>query len=131
MNKFAACLVELEKTALLERLVRLAATPIKGTPKLVMRVRNPSELKSLQHGVEAAWDKKVSKPLMGVMNKGLRKLPEGRLKRMAEGSAELVAQDPIGVLATQAVPVPGLGAAYITLKKGLEKGIDRFVPLKA
>lgn len=130
MTKLSACLDELEKTALLERLVRLAATPIKGTPNLLMKNRSSAELKTLQQGVETAWGKSVSSPLMSVMNKGLQHIPQGRLRNVAEKGAKMVADDPIGILASQMVPVPGAGPAYVALKKGLERGIDRLAPLR-
>jgi hypothetical protein len=95
-----------------------------------MKNRNPSELKALQHGVEAAWGNSVSKPIMSVMNKGLQHIPQGKLRNVAEKGARLLADDPIGILATQVVPVPGAGPAYVALKKGLERGIDRLAPLR-
>ena len=117
------------KVALLERLVRLGATDVPGTPRLLMRQRSPQELAGLQHGVEHWWDKNVSSHIMNVANKGLNKLPAGKLKSVATSGAKLVAQDPVGALASNAVPIPGASAAYFGAKKGLEKAIDRFAPL--
>lgn len=117
------------KTALLERLVRLGATDVPGTPRLLMKKRSPQELASLQQGVENWWGKKVSNPIMGVANKGLSKLPEGKLKNVATTGAKMVAQDPVGAIAANAVPVPGASLAYFGAKRGLEKAIDRIAPL--
>ncbi len=120
---------QLEKRALLERLVRLGATDIPKTPRLLMRQRSPQELAGLQQGVQQWWGKKVTQPIMGVANKGLNKLPEGRVKSLATSGAQMVAQDPIGALAANAVPIPGASVAYFGAKKGLERAIDRIAPL--
>lgn len=124
-----ATYANLEKRALLERLVRLGATDVPKTPRLFMKQRSPQELASLQQGVQSWWGKKVSDPIMGVANKGLNKLPEGKLKSMATSGAKLVAQDPVGALASNAVPIPGASLAYFGVKKGLERAIDRVAPL--
>lgn len=120
---------EIEKRALLERLVRLGATDIPKTPRLLMKQRSPQELAGIQHGVQNWWGKKVTNPIMGVANKGLDKLPEGRMKRIATSGAHMVAQDPVGALASTVLPIPGSEAVYFGAKKGLEKAIDRFAPL--
>ncbi len=120
---------QLEKRALLERLVRLGATDIPNTPRLLMKQRSPQELAGLQHGVQQWWGKRVSQPVMNVANKGLSKLPEGKLKNVVTSGAKLVAQDPIGALAANAVPIPGASVAYFGAKRGLERAIDRFAPL--
>lgn len=117
------------KVALLERLVRLGATDIPKTPRLLMRQRSPQELANLQHGVADWWGKKVTTPVMNVANKGLNRLPEGKLKNVATSGAKLVAQDPIGTLASNAIPVPGASLAYHGAKRGLERAIDRIAPL--
>lgn len=117
------------KTALLERLVRLGATDVPHTPRLFMKQRSPQELAGLQHGVQNWWGKKVTQPIMGVANKGLSKLPDGKVKRIATSGAQMVAQDPIGALAANAVPIPGASVAYFGAKKGLERAIDRIAPL--
>lgn len=117
------------KVALLERLVRLGATDIPKTPRLLMKQRSPQELAGLQHGVENWWGKKVTQPVMSVANKGLNKLPEGKLKNVATSGAKLVAQDPIGTLASNAIPIPGASLAYHGAKRGLERVIDRVAPL--
>jgi hypothetical protein len=117
------------KVALLERLVRLGATDIPKTPRLLMKQRSPQELAGLQHGVEQWWGKKVTQPVMNVANKGLSRLPEGKFKNVATSGAKLVAQDPIGTLASNAIPVPGASLAYHGAKRGLERVIDRISPL--
>jgi len=130
---------ELEKIALLERLVRLGATDIPGTPRLLMKHRDPHALKALQQGVEQAWNKKVTDPLMGVAEKGIKHLPEeatvfGRKLKpqlYARKAAKLVAEDPVGTLAANLVPLPGAHPAYLGGKKALEYGIDKLAPLPA
>lgn len=129
MSYAASMREELEKLALLERLVRLGATDIPQTPRLLMKQRSPQELAGLQHGVENWWSKKVTQPVMNVANKGLSKLPEGKLKNVATSGAKLVAQDPIGTLASNVIPVPGASLAYHGAKRGLERVIDRVAPL--
>lgn len=126
--RFAACLAELEKTALLERLVRLGATSIPGTPKLLMKSRSTGELKALQGAVEAGWDKRVTQPIMRVAEKPLSKLPPGKVQSGARWVAQRVAEDPVGA-SFMAAPVPGAAIAYQGLKRGLEKAIDHFAPL--
>lgn len=121
---------ELQKTALLERLVRLGATDVPGTPRLLMRQRSPQELAGLQHGVESWWNRKVSDPILNVAERGVSRLP-GRLQGPARAGARLVAQDPVGTLASNLMPVPGAGPAYLAGKKGLEHAIDKFAPLRA
>lgn len=120
---------ELEKIALVERLVRLGATDIPKTPRLLMRQRSPEELAALQHGVDQWWTKRVSNPVFGLASKGLSKLPEGKLKRVATQGAKIVAEDPVGALAANAVPIPGAYPAYVAGKRGLERLIDRAATL--
>lgn len=120
---------ELEKVALLERLVRLGATDIPRTPRLLMKQRSPTELAALQHGVEQGWDKRVTDPIMRVANKGLQRLPEGKVRQFATKGARTLAQDPVGSLAANLVPLPGAFPAYTAGKKGLERLIDRAAPL--
>lgn len=129
MNKFASCLVELEKIALLERLVRLGATPIPGTPKLLMKNRSPAELKALQGAVETGWNKRVTDPIMRMAEGPLSKLPAGKLQNGARWVARQVAEDPVGMGLANAIPIPGATLAYQGAKRGLEKVIDRVVPL--
>lgn len=119
---------ELQKTALLERIVRLGATDIPNTPRLFMRHRSPQELAGLQKGVEGWWNRRVTDPLLNVAEKGLSKLP-GRLQGPARVGARLVAQDPVGMLASNLIPIPGASPTYLAGKRGLEKVIDKVAPL--
>jgi hypothetical protein len=118
-----------EKTALIERLVRLGATPIPGTPKLVMNERSPSELADLQHSVSKGWNERVTKPLLSAAEPVLRRLPAGRVQSTLRRGAELAAEDPVGTLVSNAIPVPGAFPAYVGAKKGLERVIDKVAPL--
>jgi hypothetical protein len=129
MSKFAACLAELEKTALLERIVRLGATPIKGTPQWLMKNRSPAELKSLQDSVAAGWNKRVTQPIMDVVEKPLSKLPKGKIQSGARWVAQSIAQDPVGMTLAKAVPIPGASLLYAGAKRGLERAIDHVAPL--
>jgi hypothetical protein len=125
---FGSFLDEMEKIALIERLVRLGATPIKGTPKLLMKSRSPQELAALQNAVETGWNKRVTDPLMRVAEKGIKHLP-GKAQKPARSLARLVAEDPIGTVVTNSIPLPGVHPAYLAGKKALERGIDKVAPL--
>jgi len=127
--EFSSMRRELEKVALLERLVRLGATDVPKTPRFLMRHRSPGELAGLQHAVSSGWDKRVTDPIMHVADKGLKKLPEGKVKEVVSGQVRNVARDPLGSVATNAVPMPGATLAYQAGKRGLEKLIDRVAPL--
>lgn len=121
---------ELEKRALLERLVRLGATDIPKTPRLFMRKRGPAELHALQESVTAAGQKYMAKPVMKALEPGLQKLPQGKIQNVARSGAGMLAKDPLGLVAWGAVPIPGTLEAYYGGKKALEKGIDMAFPLK-
>lgn len=126
----AACCQELTKVALLERLVRLGATDIPKTPRLLMKHRDPKALAALQHATERVWDSKVTSPLMRVADHGLKHIPEGKARRLATAGAHLVAEDPVGFTVTHAIPLPGVSPAWIAAKKGLEHAIDKVSPLQ-
>lgn len=119
------------KLALIERLIRLGATDVPRTPRLLMKQRSPHELATLQHGVDNWWNRKVTTPLMGVAEHGLKRLPEGKVQGVARGVAKVVAEDPVGAGLTSVLPVPGIQPAYFAGKKGLERVIDRVAPLPA
>ena len=119
----------MKKTALLERLIRLGATDIAKTPRMFMKQRNAVELAKLQLGVAQAWNKKITAPIMRSVQPALMKIPEGKPRQWATVGAHLVAEDPFGFVATRAILVPGASAAWVGMKKGLERAIDRFAPL--
>jgi uncharacterized protein YycO len=119
---------ELLKLALVERLVRLGATDVPKTPRLLMRHRSPQDLSGLQSAVEHGWDKRVTQPLLGVAEHGLKHLPS-KVQPTARKLTKLVAEDPVGSLASNLVPLPGAHPAYLASKKGLERIIDRVAPL--
>lgn len=118
------------KTALLERLVRLGATDIPKTPRLLMKKRGPAELQALQDSVSEVGQRYMAKPVMKALEPGLKRLPEGRIQRAVRAGAEGLAKDPLGLVAWGAVPVPGSLEAYYGGKKVLEKGIDKVFPIK-
>lgn len=119
----------LTKMALIERLIRLGATPIPGTPKLLMDERTPEQLSSLQRNVDDHWNQHVTEPLMRVAEPMLQHLPEGRMQGLARSGAQMVAQDPVGAVLSSAIPIPGAGAGYFAAKRGAERLIDRVAPL--
>ncbi len=114
-----------EKTALIERLVRLGATDVPGTPRLLMRHRSPQELAQLQHGVQGTLEK-IKAPLKAKVEQGVQKLP-GKLQKPARMIGHSLVDHP-ETIALHAAPVPGLAPAWIAAKKGRERGIDRFAP---
>lgn len=123
---------EVEKIALVERLVRLGATDV-GGPRMVMRKRSPQELRALQEGVEAAWSKRVTKPILHKAVPAIEKIPENVVtkypKKYLSWGLKQVAQDPVGIGAMQFLPGTGATTSYILAKKGLEKAIDKAFPL--
>jgi len=127
---YSAFVDEMEKRALIERLVRLGATDIAKTPRLLMRKRSPKELAALQGTVENFGKKHIEGPIMRVAEKGLSKLPAGKVQNTVRAGARMVAKDPIGAIATAPIPIPGVQPAYFAGKRALEKGIDRVFPLK-
>ena len=128
MSHFSACLKELEKTALLERIVRLGATPIKGTPKLLMRSRSRPELRALQNAVDDRWSQHVTEPLLGVMGRQINRLPNNKVRKGLHWASTQIAEDPM-LVPLELAPIPGMAAAYKGLKGGLEKAIDYVAPL--
>jgi len=130
--------MEMAKEAVAERLARLAATPVEQlapsvfkspTPQLFMRSRSPQQLRELQNMLEAKWSQHVTNPIMQRAEPMLHKLPAGKWQTIARKGTELFAEDPVGTVAANLVPVPGAHPAYVLGKKGLEKTIDRFFPL--
>ena len=117
---------KMEKKALLDRLVRLGATDIPNTPRMLMKHRSPEELAALQHGVAGAFGK-LEAPVKKGLDKALSVLPEGRVQKTLRAGGHLLIENP-EVLPMQAVPIPGLTPAYMGLKKGVEKAIDHFAP---
>lgn len=119
---------EFEKIALGERLVRLMATDIPNTPRFIMKSRSPEELRTMQNFVENWWNKNITQQLMRRAEPGISYLPK-RTQPIARKGAELVAEDPIGTVLSNMIPLPGAHPGYVAGKKALERGIDRFFPL--
>jgi hypothetical protein len=117
----------MDKQALLERLVRLGATDIPNTPRLLMRERGPEELAALQQGVEGAFQR-VQEPLKAKATNLLSRVANPKIRGALQSGAHALIENPEMIPMT-AVPVPGISAAYLAAKKGLEKGIDRLAPL--
>lgn len=118
---------KLEKKAVVERLARLALTDVPGTPRLVMRQRSPEELAGVQQGITDAVGK-IKEPVRTRAHALVGRLASpGRLQTALKGATNLAVDNP-EILPMQALPIPGLTPAYLGLKKGLERAIDRFAP---
>jgi hypothetical protein len=59
----------------------------------------------------------------------LNRLPKGKVQDLARTGAKLVAEDPVGTVVTNAIPIPGAHPGYLALKRGLEGVIDRIAPI--
>ncbi len=128
------------KTALIERLVRLAATDVedlpginkivKKTPRLFMRKRNPEELAALQHGVQGFFDSYEQPAIAKARSVIEKRIPASmpRVQKVLTHGAETVIKNPELAL-TEVSPVPGTGLAWLGAKKGLERVIDRLAPI--
>jgi hypothetical protein len=126
-SKVPSLRAPIEKRALIERLVRLGATDIPGTPRLAMRQRSPEELAALQHGVTGAFNR-FSDPAKEAVGRLIGKVPhEGTQKVLRAGAHALI--DHPETIPMSAIPLPGLTPAWIGAKRGLEKVIDRVSPL--
>lgn len=117
----------MKKEALVERLVRLGATDIPNTPRLLMKHRSPEELAHLQQGVTNAF-KRVEDPIKHHVGKLVDKVPGEKVRKVLKGGANLLIDNP-ETIPMQAVPIPGLTPGYLGAKRLLEKGIDRFAPI--
>lgn len=120
------------KTAVVKRLVRIGATDVPGTPRLVMRRRSSKELRDLQETVGKLKKKHVSDPIRRVGGKVVSKLPK-KAQSTASKLVEEVAENPVGhgLLAHFVpIPIPGSGHAVITGgTKLMQKALDRAFPL--
>lgn len=120
------------KTALIERLVRLGATPVeqlpgvrrlvKKTPTLFMKSRTPAELDSLEKGVKRTF-RRVEAPLERKLNTSTASWP-ATPKKIVRGAGRALIRNP-EQLPLAAVPVPGVGPVVAASKRALERGIDR------
>jgi len=117
------------KQALIERLVRLVATDIPKTPRLLMKKRSPQELAGLQHAVTDRLGR-AQKPIIdkahGLLDKKLVNSPRLN-KALKKGTEGLVRHPDVAVLA--AAPGGSLAApVYLKGKQGLERLIDKHLP---
>jgi hypothetical protein len=121
------------KQALIERLVRLGATPVeqlpgvrrfvKKTPTLFMKSRSPQELAQLEKGVTRAV-RKVEAPLERKLNTSTASWSPGP-KKLVRKAGRMLIRNPEQI-PLAAVPVPGVGPVVAASKRALERGIDRF-----
>lgn len=115
-----------EKTALIERLIRLGATDVGKTPRLFMKQRGPEELAALQHGVTRAF-RKYEAPMERRLHKATAEMGSKPKKALRTAGKYLI-RNPHTAL-TAPIPVPGLDLAVTGAKRGLEHAIDRFAPI--
>lgn len=117
----------MNKSALIERLVRLGATDVPGTPRLLMKQRSPQELAALQQGVTDAFQR-FEEPAKKAVHGILDKVPHEKAKSVLKRGASTLIENP-EMLPISALPIPGASVAYLAGKKGLERGLDRIAPL--
>lgn len=133
MNKYLADKMgkgqETEKAAALKEIVRLLAKDIPGTPRLVMKHRNVAQRAALGESAERLMNR-MTDPAMAIAEKGLSRLPAGRVQGAARRSAEMVVRDPLGHGLATLVPIPVLPHAGVeVMKKGIRRGIDAIDPI--
>lgn len=131
---FRAFVDEMEKQAVMERLIRAGFQDVplpfgKMSPRVFMRKRSPAELAAIQQRVDDLGEKYLSGPIMNVAERGLKKLPPGRVQDTARSAAKMLAEDPLVAAALSVVPIPGTELAYFAGKRALERGIDKVFPL--
>lgn len=118
--------IALDKEAIIERLVRLGATDIPSTPRLLMRQRSPEELGALQQSVTHAFQG-VENPMKSAVGKLIAHVPhEGAQSVLTKGTNALIENPEL--LPLSAVPLPGVAPGWLAAKKGVEKAIDHFSP---
>lgn len=117
----------MDKKALIERLVRLGATDVPGTPRLLMKQRSPQELAALQHGVSDTF-RRFEDPAKKAIHGVLDKVTHEKTRNVLKSGANTLIENP-EMLPITALPIPGVSMAYLAGKKGLEKGLDRLSPL--
>jgi len=123
----------MKKNALLERLVRLAATDVPSTPRLLMRHRTPQELASLQGTVGSLGGLKPK--IEGALHSATDKVFTDRFAQPVKKMISTGVQHPdmallqAAPLVNKALALPGMTEGYMAGKKGLEKLIDRVAPL--
>lgn len=117
----------MNKSALIERLVRLGATDVPGTPRLLMKQRSPQELAALQQGVTDTF-RRFEDPAKKAIHGVLDKVPHEKARNVLKSGANTLIENP-EMLPITALPIPGASVAYLAGKRGLEKGLDRLSPL--
>ncbi len=115
------------------RFARWASTPIPKTPKLVQKIRNRSQLDTLEQGVRDRAKKHVEDPI----RKGLTKIKadkamgaaarpfvgKERAKAVGTKAVDFIARKPHLELAHSPISPPGTGL----VAEGLERGKNRFL----
>jgi hypothetical protein len=118
---------ELQKIALLEELVEKGLKDVRGTPRILMRQRNPEEIAGTVKRVSNLYNKIVSKPvkkmIYPITEPIINRLPS-KVQPGAKFVREEFVKDPIGIAATQLSPVPGTMAAYLASKHLAEKALN-------
>jgi len=124
----------IEKTADIAKIIRLLKTPIKGTPRLVMKVRSKAVLDAEEHALRETLRDKIN----GNIYKGLKKLkvdkvyqrfepiigsktsPKALRDTYGERQIHEMAHRPFHYLLGK-VPMPGLSAAHNLLAEGQQR----------
>jgi hypothetical protein len=108
------------------KLLRLAATDVPGTPRLLMRQRSPEELAGIEHGYDALVSS-FHEPAKRAIEPALQRLPQGKVQDYMRKGVHTLIENPEGLVAW-GTGIPGALEGYVGGKKLLEKGIDRFAP---
>jgi hypothetical protein len=116
----------MEKDALLGELARAALTPIPGTKPLFIRHRSPQELATVQHTVNSAGGLKPK--VEGFLHRAADKVFTPRVAGAMKGLASVGVNNP-EIIPMQAAPIPGLTPAYLAGKRGLERLIEKVLPV--
>lgn len=126
---------EFEKHALIERLARLARTPIRSLDWLGGRIRSPQELAEIQHGVEQSL-KRFQDPAVEKIKDLAGGIKHERIRKAVSSAAEDVVRHPVE-WASHLLPLPIPGSSTLihggmtATRKGLERAIDRHWPAAA
>ena len=118
------------KEAVLREAIRLGLKDVPNTPRLLMKKRNWAQRAHVADKIGDAYDAKITNPLMNVANSAvIRRMPEGKAKKLVEAGAEMMARDPVGHGIMKFVPLPGASIAYEAGKRSVAKAINKADPM--
>lgn len=115
-----------KKAALGGKLLRLAATDVPNTPRMLMRQRSPGELAGIEHSYNNAVTG-FHAPAKAAVEPMLQKLPAGKAQDYLRKGVHTLIENPEGLVAW-GTGIPGALEGYVGGKKLLEKAIDRLAP---